>query len=97
MKLKFLGHSLTFAWKIWTVMQSVPEKHESFRVYNWQNRQGHEILHDEDDHGEAVLVDVAGEDLGADLHDDHVGEGDGHSVHGLVQEQWRCHCNKNRL
>ncbi len=65
----------------------VPEKHEYLGVDDGQDDEGHDILHDEYDDGEAVLVDVAGELLGADLYYQDVRVRNVHPVHRLVQEQ----------
>ena len=61
---------------------------------DWEDEERHDVLHGEDDEGEAVLVQLRGERLGADLRQDQVGAGVHHPVHRLVEEQGRGHCNE---
>ena len=51
----------------------------------------HDVLHGEDDEGEAVLVQLSRKGLRADLCQDKVGAGVDHPVHGLVEQQGRGH------
>ena len=57
----------------------------------------HDVLHGEDDEGEAVLVQLRGEGLRADLRQDEVGARVDHPVHRLVEQQGRSHCKANHF
>ena len=62
-----------------------------------EDEERHDVLRGEDDEGEAVLVQLRGEGLGADLRQDQLGAARPrvhHPVHRLVEQQRRRHCNE---
>lgn len=57
-----------------------------------ENDQRHDVLHEQDGHGERVLIDGRGKGLGADLHDDELRiTRHSHSVDPLEEQQGRYH------
>ena len=78
------------------VVHYVPEEEKYVCVDDGEDEEGHDVLRGEDDEGEAVLVQLRGERLGADLRQDQLGAARPrvhHPVHSLVEQQRRCHCN----
>ena len=75
------------------VVHYVPEEEENVCVDDGEDEEGHDVLRGEDDEGEAVLVQLRGEGLRADLRQDQLGAGVHHPVHSLVEQQRRRHCN----